>query len=103
MSIRSLPSFHFFTTITLHPFLCAPPAVCPLRFGISIKRLAVMLYALGHGHLTPQDALEQYEANHGQTYVFELEEGGRAPSGADRSFERAIQTCPCILCLPCFR
>lgn len=62
-----------------------------------------MLYALGHGHLTPQDALEQYEANHGQTYVFELEDGGRAPLGADRHFERAIQTCPCLLCLPCFR
>lgn len=69
----------------------------------SVKRLAVILYALGHGHLTPQDALEQYEVNHGQTYAFELEAGGRAPSGADRRFERAIQTCPCLLCLPCFR
>lgn len=62
-----------------------------------------MLYALGHGHLTPQDALEQYEANRGQTYVFELEAGGRSPLGADRHFDRAIQTCPCLLCLPCFR
>lgn len=68
--------------------------------NINLKRVGVLLYAVGHGR-DPHEAMAQYEAN---ATAFELEAGADISLARPKGrFDWVIQTSPCFLCCPCCR
>ncbi len=109
LGMDSLAAAQLKAAVETHFGSSSLPEELYFREDTSIGHIAALLYAVGHGHLTPQDAWEQYDevlrqggggGDEGGTMLpFDMEME-RAPANR---LEWVIQMCPCCLLFPCCR